>query len=164
MVRVGVLLYGYWPTRETWLQFVYDKKSKRDPLKRVMTWKTQVMDVKKVKSGGFIGYGLGYQAQEDMKIMIIPVGYANGYSRNLSNNGHVLVKKQRADIIGYINMNITICNITHIKNVKQGDEVTLLGQQGMNKITFASFADMNNAMNYEISARLPENIERVLIA
>ncbi|MEA3444509.1 MAG: alanine racemase C-terminal domain-containing protein, partial [Bacteroidota bacterium] len=108
------------------------------------------------------GYGMSFQAQYKMKIMIVPVGYSNGYSRSLSNNGHVIVNGQKTTIVGSVNMNMIICDITNIDNVKIGDEVVLIGKQDENEISFSSFAEMNNSLNYEILARLPENIERKL--
>ncbi|MBN2891259.1 MAG: alanine racemase [Bacteroidales bacterium] len=162
LIRTGILVYGYWPTKETFINFIHKYKTREDKLRRIMRWKTTVMSIKKVKEGEFVGYGLGYQAQKNIIIMIIPVGYANGYSRSLSNNGHVLVKESRAQIIGTVNMNMTICDITEIPNIKIGDEVVLIGRQGENEISFASFAEMNNSLNYEILARLPDNIDRVL--
>lgn len=162
MVRTGILLYGYWPTKETYINYIHRRKDKSDPLKRALIWRTQVISTKRVPEGEFIGYGLSYQAQNNMKIMIAPVGYCNGYSRSLSNNGHVLVKGQRAEVIGSVNMNMILCDISMIKEeIKMGDEVVLIGEQGGMEISFTSFADMNNSLNYEILARLPQNIQRV---
>lgn len=162
LIRTGILIYGYWPTKETFLNYLHKNKTREDELKRVIKWHSKVMSVKNVKEGEFIGYGLGYQATRDLKIMIVPVGYANGYSRSLSNNGHVLVSSCRAPVIGAVNMNMVICDITEIDNVKIGDEVVLIGKQGDHEISFASFAEMNNSLNYEILARLPGNIPRIL--
>lgn len=162
MVRTGILIYGYWPTKETFINYIHRRKDKSDPLKRALIWRTQVMLTKTVPEGEFIGYGLSYQARNTMEIMILPVGYCNGYSRSLSNNGHVLVKGQRAEVIGSVNMNMILCDISMIKEkINIGDEVVLIGKQGEMEISFTSFADMNNSLNYEILARLPGNIERV---
>jgi len=162
MVRTGILLYGYWPTKETFINYIHRRKDKSDPLQRAIIWRTQVMTTKVVKEGEFIGYGLSFQAPNDMKIMIVPVGYCNGYSRSLSNSGHVLIGGQRATVIGSVNMNMIICDITYInQEVIIGDEVVLIGKQEDMEISFSSFADMNNSLNYEILARLPQNIERV---
>lgn len=163
MIRTGILVYGYWPTKETFINYTHKTKIREDKLKRVMQWKSYVMSIKEAQEGEFVGYGLGYQAQKDIKIMLVPVGYANGYSRSLSNNGHVLVKGFRAPVIGSVNMNMIICDISEIKDVKIEDEVVLIGKQGTNEISFASFAEMNNSLNYEILARLPENINRVVV-
>jgi alanine racemase len=121
------------------------------------------MSIKTVKMGDFIGYGLSFQASLDMKIMIIPVGYCNGYSRSLSNTGHVLVRGQSAPVISTVNMNMIICDVSHIEDVRVGDEVILIGRQDESEITFSSFAEMNNSLNYEILARLPGNIERKVL-
>ena len=163
LVRTGVLIYGYWPTRETFIKYVNRRKDKSDPLKRAMNWYTSVAHIKKVPAGEFIGYGLNFQANHQMKIMVVPVGYCNGYSRSLSNNGHVIVNGRRSPVIGLVNMNMIICDVTEIPGVKPGDRVILIGRQGEMEITFSSFADMNNSLNYEILARLPENIVRKLI-
>nr|MDA3907194.1 hypothetical protein [Bacteroidales bacterium] len=163
LVRVGILLYGYWPTIETFIHYVHRRKDKTDPLKRAMRWCTQVAFIKTVHEGEFIGYGISFQAQRKMKIMIIPVGYSNGYSRSLSNNGHVIVNGFIAQIVGAVNMNMIICDITNLQEVNVGDNVTLIGKHGENEISFTSFAEMNNSLNYEILARLPENIARKIV-
>lgn len=163
LVRVGILIYGYWPSEETLTYYIHKSKMKINPLKRAIVWKSQVFSIKSVCEGDFIGYGLSFQAQHNMKIMIVPVGYCNGYSRSLSNNGHVIVDEQRSPVIGTVNMNMIICDITNLQNVKIGDEVVLIGKQGDNEISFSSFARMNYSLNYEILARLPENIERKIV-
>jgi alanine racemase len=162
LVRSGILLYGYWPTRETFMHYIQRKKVKQDPLKRALSWHSRVMHIKEVPEGEFIGYGLTFQAQYPMTVGVVPVGYCNGYSRSLSNNGHVIIREMRAPVIGLVNMNMIICDLTDIEGVKNGDEVTLIGRQGSAEISFSSFAEMNNSLNYEILARLPENIERHL--
>lgn len=163
LVRTGIIMYGYWPTREIFYHYIHKQKQKTDPIRRALRWTSQVMVIKNVPEGEFIGYGLSFQAPRQMRIMIIPVGYSNGYSRSLSNTGHVLLAGNRVPIVSSVNMNMIICDITNIDDVNIGDEVVLIGKQGDNEISFASFADMNNALNYEILARLPENISRTLI-
>lgn len=162
LVRSGILIYGYWPTRETFMNYAQRKKNKHDPLKRALSWHSRVIQIKAVPEGEFIGYGLTYQAQYPMKVMIVPVGYCNGYSRSLSNNGHVIIREMRAPVIGLVNMNMILCDVTEIPDVQPGDEVTLIGRQGTSEISFSSFAEMNNSLNYEILARLPENIGRII--
>jgi alanine racemase len=162
LVRVGIMIYGYWPTRETFLYYNHRNADKTDPLRRALSWRSNVMALKEVKMGEFVGYGLSYQAPVDKKIIIIPVGYCNGYSRSLSNNGHVLVKGQKAPVVSTVNMNMIICDVSHIEDVNVGDEVVLIGSQQDSEITFSSFAEMNNSLNYEILARLPGNISRRL--
>ena len=163
LVRVGILVYGYWPSKETFIYYINGKKDKTDPLKRAIHWCSEVASVKDVNIGEFIGYGLSYQAQQKTKIMIVPVGYCDGFSRSLSNNGHVIVNGQISTVIGNVNMNMVICDITCIPDVKCGDRVILIGNQNGNEISFSSFAEMNQSLNYEILARLPLNIDRELV-
>jgi alanine racemase len=163
MVRIGIMAYGFWPTKETFIQYLHKNGHKEDTLERAIEWNSKIMSLKSIKEGDFIGYGYGYQAQQNMRIAIVPVGYSNGYSRLLSNNGHVLVRGQRADVIGTVNMNMVIINVSQIEDISVGDEVVLLGRQDKHEITVASFSEMNNSMNYELLARLPERIERILI-
>ncbi|MEA1896694.1 MAG: alanine racemase [Bacteroidota bacterium] len=163
LVRIGILLYGYWPTKETFIQYIHRRKDKTDPIKRALKWKSRVVSIKSIPEGEFIGYGLSFQAQHKMKIIILPVGYCNGYSRSLSNNGHVIVHGQIAPVIGSVNMNMLICDITGLSGINIGAEAILIGKQGDNEISFTSFAEMNNSLNYEILARLPQNIDRKLV-
>ncbi len=163
LVRAGIISYGFWPTRETYMQYIQGNHERIDPLKRAISWKSKIMSLKNVPEGEFIGYGYNFQAPQDMQVAIVPVGYANGYSRMLSNNGHVLVRESRADVIGTVNMNMILVNTTDIPELQCGEEVVLLGKQGDNEITVASFSEMNNSMNYELLSRLPERIERIVI-
>lgn len=163
MIRAGIISYGYWPTRETYMHFLQGNRERKDPLRRAIRWKTKIMSVKKVPEGEFIGYGYNFMADQEMQIATVPVGYSDGYSRQLSNNGHVLVRETRADVIGTVNMNMVLVNTTHIPDLKIGEEVVLLGSQGESEISVASFLEMNNSMNYELLSRLPESIERVLV-
>lgn len=160
MVRIGILQYGFWPTRETFIQYISKQMDKADPLQRVISWKSQVMSIKKVKTGEFVSYGTAYLANEDKVIAIVPVGYSHGYSRSLSNMGRVLIDGQRAPVIGVVNMNMLIVDVSTMPDVKRGDEVVLIGTQNGLVITLASFADFNNQLNYELLARLPINIPR----
>jgi len=163
MVRVGILQYGFWPTRETFIQYIHKRMDRADPLMRVLSWKSQIMSIKKVKTGEFVSYGTAYLAQEEKIIAIVPVGYSHGYSRSLSNQGRVIIDGQRAPVIGVVNMNMLIADVTHIPGVKRGDEVILIGADNGIEITLASFADFNNQLNYELLARLPMNIPRKVI-
>jgi len=160
MVRIGILQYGFWPSLETFIQYISKQMDKTDPLTRIISWKSQVMSIKKVKTGEFVSYGTAYLSNEDKIIAIVPVGYSHGYSRSLSNQGRVLVGGQRAAVIGVVNMNMLIVDVTAIPDVKRGDEVVLIGAQNGLEISLASFADFNNQLNYELLARLPINIPR----
>lgn len=161
MVRIGIMQYGFWSSSETFIHYIHDKTYKRDPLKRVLRWKSTVMDVKQVKQGEFVGYGNFYQAHHDMRIAIIPVGYYNGYSRSLSNQGKVLIHNQRVSVIGMVNMNMIIGDVSKLKNINIGDEVVIIGKQGKNQLSVASFSELSNQVNYELLTRLPQDINRI---
>ncbi len=163
MVRIGIMQYGFWPSPETFIQYAHKKADKTDPLTRVLRWKSKIMTIKEVKEGEFISYGTNYLAQEDKKIAIIPVGYSSGYSRVLSNQGRVLINETFANVIGLVNMNMMIVDVTLIPSVKRGGEVVLIGKQGELEITVNSFSAMSDTMNYELLARLPQNIERKIV-
>lgn len=163
MIRVGIWQYGYWPTLETYIQYITKQMDRSDPLIRVISWKSRIMSIKTVKTGEFVSYGTAYLANEDKTIAIVPVGYSHGYSRSLSNQGRVLVGGQSAGVIGSVNMNMLIVDITNIPNVNRADEVVLIGAQNGIQISLASFADFNNQLNYELLARLPGSIPRKII-
>ena len=165
MVRIGIVHYGFWPSKETKIHKLLSDKAtyKRNPLKRVLTWKSKVMGIKTVDVGEFIGYGISFQATKKTCIATIPVGYFHGYRRSLSNIGDVLIHGRKAPIIGLVNMSIMIVDITHIHNVKKWDEVVLIGRQGKSEITVASFSEKLNLVNYELLVRLPTQIPRVIV-
>lgn len=163
MVRIGILQYGFWPSPETFIQYAHKQADKTDPLTRILRWKSKIMTIKEVKEGEFISYGTNYLAQEDKMIAVIPVGYSSGYSRILSNQGRVLINETYADVIGLVNMNMMIVDITLIPSVKRGDEVVLIGKQGNLEISVNSFSAMSDTMNYELLVRLPQNIERKIV-
>jgi len=163
MVRIGILQYGFWPSSETLIHFTTRKNNRLDPLRRAISWKSLVMTVKEVSTGEFVSYGSAYQAHEPKRIAIIPVGYCHGYTRGLSNQGMVLIKGQRVKVIGFVNMNMMIADVTNLPIVKKGDEVVLIGIQDKNEITVASFSEFSNLLNYELLTRLPENIHRIIV-
>lgn len=164
MVRIGIAGYGFWPTKETYFAKLKDlAKKNKNPLRRLITWKSQVMSLKKVKMGEFVGYGNSFMALKDMKLAIVPVGYGHGYSRLLSNSGQVLIGGQPCQVVGTVTMNSIAVNISPLKNIRVGDEVVLIGKQGKNEITVASFSESTQQVNYELLTRLPQNIPRKIL-
>lgn len=163
MVRLGIVQYGFFPTKEVLIHFLEKSKLKEDPLKRLLNWKTKVMDTKDVKTGDFIGYGTSFMASQNMKIATIPVGYSQGFSRSLSNLGRVLIKGQRVPVIGIVNMNMLTVDISGLEGVEKGDEVVLIGRQGELEIGVSSFSEFSNQINYEMLTRLPAYIPRRVI-
>jgi len=163
LVRVGIMQYGFWSSAETFIYYTRNKKTKTDPLQRVLGWESKIMAIKEVKTGEFIGYGTSYLAQSDMKTALVPIGYAGGYSRSLSNKGRVLINGQRCGVIGTVNMNMIIVDISNIPFAKIGEEVVIIGQQGNLEIKVSAFSDISDQLNYEILAHLPTNFERKII-
>lgn len=163
MVRIGIMQYGFWPSPETYGQYMAQQQDKTDPLRRLINWKSRVMSLKTVKQGEFIGYGTSYQAPRDMTLAIVPVGYSWGYSRSLSNVGNVLIKGMRASVVGIVNMNVMMVDVTDITGVQKEEEVVLLGRQGSESITVASFGELSTQLNYELLTRLPVNIPRIIV-
>lgn len=163
LVRVGIMMYGFWSSSEVYVQYIKNLKNKIDPLQRILGWESQIMAIKTVKSGEFIGYGISYLAQCDITTALIPVGYSFGYSRSLSNKGRVLIGGQRCSVIGVVNMNMIIVDISRVKDVKLGDEVILIGKQGDLEIKVSAFSEISNELNYEILAHLSESIIRTVI-
>jgi len=166
MVRIGIALYGFWPSQETYMSKYKDLESYpgKNPLQRLLSWKSQVMSVKKVKMGDFIGYGTSYMAPRDMTIALIPVGYCHGFSRKLSNLGRVLVQGKILSVVGTVTMNSIAVDASEIKNIKRGEEVVIIGKQKKQELTVASFGESSNQVNYELLTRLPQDIERNIIS
>lgn len=164
MVRVGILQYGLWPSPEIYIEYLNKNKKNSSPLKRILTWTSKVMSIKNVKMGEYIGYGNSYLASKDTKIAVIPIGYAHGFARSLSNVGRVLINKERVPIIGTVNMNCIVVNVTDLENVKIDDEAVLIGYQGDKEITISSFSESSDQVNYELLTRLPQDIPRKIIS
>ncbi|PAU93543.1 alanine racemase [Aliifodinibius salipaludis] len=167
IVRFGIAQYGFWPNRETYMNFVKKypdiNKEHKDPLERVLSWKSHVMSTKEVPAGEFVGYGNTYLTGRDETIATVPIGYSHGFGRNLTNVGIVLINGKRAPVAGLVNMNLLTVDVTDIPNVKKGDEVVIIGHQGEQEITVSSFSEMRNNMNYEVLVQIPSRIPRSIV-
>ena len=163
LVRVGILQYGFWPSREILVSSISKLPQPLDPLKRVLKWRSEVMSTKRVRHGEFIGYGTTYLAEQDMDVAAVPVGYSHGFSRALSNQGRVLLHGQRVSVIGMVNMNMLLVDTSQLEGVAPGDELVLIGDQGELSLTVASFGEWSNQLNYELLTRLPDSIPRVAV-
>lgn len=164
MVRVGIVQYGFWPSREVYMHLQKsDRKKGEDPLIRVMTWKSTIMSVKNVAPGHYVGYGKMYKTVKAEKIATVPIGYTHGFGRNLTNSGYVLVNGTRSRVVGLVNMNMLTIEVTNLPGINRGDEVVIIGKQNGQEITVASFGEMSNNLNYEVLARLPDDIPRLVV-
>ncbi len=162
MVRAGISIYGLWPSKETFLSC---RLQNREPLllKPVLSWKTRVVQVKKVPRGAFVGYGCTYRASRESTLAVIPVGYYDGYDRRLSNSSYVLVKGKRAPLRGRVCMDFIMADVTDIPGVEVEEEVVLLGNDGEESITANDLASLVGTINYEIVTRINPLIPRLLI-
>lgn len=167
LMRIGIAQYGFWPNRETYMNFLKNHtdidEEHKDPLKRILSWKSRVMSTKPVEAGEFVGYGNTYLTSRDQVIASVPIGYSHGFGRNLTNTGRVLIRGKRAPVAGLVNMNMLTVDVTDIPGVSTGDEVVIIGRQGEIEMTVASFSEMTNNMNYEVLVRLPSSIPRIVV-
>ncbi|MDX5337853.1 MAG: alanine racemase [Cyclobacteriaceae bacterium] len=164
LVRIGIASYGFWPTQETFHLLKPNlHESQYNPFRRVISWKSQIMSLKPVETGEFVGYGQSYQTLEKMLLAIVPVGYAHGYRRILSNQGEVLISGVYCPVVGTVNMNAVAVDVGHLKQVEIGQEVVLIGNQGDKEITVASFAETTRQVNYEMLTCLPSGITRIVV-
>lgn len=155
LVRAGITLYGLWPSEEV------DKG--RISLKPVLSLVTHVAYVKELPAGREISYGGTYVTKEKRIIATIPVGYADGYARGLSNKGDVLIHGKRAPIRGRVCMDQFMVDVTDIPDVKSGDEVILIGQSGSECITMEEVGTISGRFNYEFVCDLGKRIPRVFV-
>ena len=164
MVRIGIAQYGFWPSQETYMsKFKQLEPNRKNPLKRLITWKSKIMSTKNVEMGEFIGYGNSYMANRPMRLALIPIGYAHGFSRVLSNGGKVLIQGRILPVVGTVTMNSISVDITDLPHVTKGEEVIIIGKQKKNEITVASFGESIQQINYELLTRLPQDIPRIIV-
>lgn len=179
VVRTGIALYGLWPSEETRLLMIsrgqnlltllqdedLQQRGVHSLLSTFLTpalaFKTRVAQVKAVPADWSIGYGCTYRTRRDTVIAVLPVGYADGYDRHLSNSGHVLVRGQRAPVVGRVSMNLTTVDVTDVPGVATGDEVVLLGRQGSEEVTAEEWAERIGTINYEVVTRIRWDLPRI---
>lgn len=153
MVRSGITTYGLYPS-----DFVNKKVLILHP---AMELKTHVSYVKELDAGHGIGYGSTFITDRHMKIATVPVGYGDGYPRQLSNKGRVLLHGMSAPIIGRICMDQFMIDVSHIPDVKQGDEVTLIGKDGTECIPVEEIGELAHSFNYETVCNIGKRIPRI---
>ena len=153
MVRAGIILYGLWPSDEV--------NHRNIDLQPVMSLKSHISYIKDLDAGRRISYGGTYITPEKQRIATIPVGYGDGYARSLSNNGYVLVRGQRAPICGRICMDQFMIDVSHIEGARVGDTVTLLGEDGNEKITMEELGNLSQRFNYEFACLITPRVPRV---
>ncbi len=158
IVRLGIGLYGMWPSEH--LEYLNKKKIN---LKPILKWVTHVAQVKIIPANHPIGYGLTYITKKVTKIAVIPQGYFDGLTRSLSNNGEFLIRGKKSKILGRVAMNMTVVDVSHIKGVLPDDEVVIIGIQGKSKITAEEVAKRSDTINYEITTKISALLPRVIV-
>ncbi len=161
LVRVGIGLYGLWPSLETKLEA--QAKGLEVELKPVLSWKTTIAQVKDVKRGTPVSYGLTEKMPKTGRVAVLGVGYWDGYDRGLSSIGEVLVHGRKAKILGRVCMNMCMIDVTDIPDVRAEDEVILLGEEGRLAITADDLAAKLDTINYEIVTRINPLLPRTLV-
>ncbi len=155
IARVGIGLYGVWPSPET-------RDAARDlKLQPVLSWKCRIAQVKSVPAGASVGYDRTYRASSERRIAVIPVGYYDGIDRKLSGRGAVLVRGVRAPVVGRVAMNMTMIDVTEA-SAEEDDEVILLGEQGNESITAEEVGAWSGTIGYEVLARLSRELPRTI--
>ncbi len=150
MVRMGIVLYGLYPD-----PCVFDGSVSLKPAMKIVS---HVIHVKDVPAGSGVSYGHTYFTKTKTRIATVCIGYADGYSRALSNKGRVLINGEYADIIGRVCMDQLMVDVTNIADVSVGDEVVLLGKDGENEITAEELATLTNTINYEIVCQFQKRV------
>lgn len=154
LVRLGISLYGLPPSGQIGGEV---------GLEPVMAWKTKVTHVKSINKGETVSYGRTFQAAYETRVATIPVGYADGLRRALSNQGEVLIQGKRSTIIGRVCMDQTMLEVTRIPGVKVGDLVTILGKDGYEQLTATEMADWMGTISYEVTCGISKRVPRVYI-
>ncbi len=155
LVRAGIAMYGLAPSPQVAVDSV--------ALTPAMALKTRIVHLKKVPAGFAVSYGSTYRAPAPTAIATVPIGYADGYSRNLSNRGHMLVRGRRAPIAGRICMDQTMLDVGRIEDAAVGDEVVVFGTQKGETLPAEELADELGTISYEVVSAVMARVPRVYV-
>ena len=157
MVRVGIGMYGLWPSEET-------KRAKGGEIILVpaLSWKGIISEIKKFPKGAKVGYDFTETLSRDTRAAVIPVGYWHGYPRALSSIGSVLIRGKRARVLGRVSMDMIVVDATDIPGVKILDTATLIGSDGRDEVSADELAELSQTCNYEFVTRLNPKIRRIM--
>lgn len=153
MSRAGIIVYGLYPSDEVEKSSLF--------LAPALTWKSHVVNIMEPEIGRGISYGATYIVEQSRRIATVSIGYADGYPRSLSNKGWMLIHGKKAPIVGRVCMDQTMVDITDIPDVKIEDEVTLIGQDGDNRISVEEMADLAGSFNYEFVCDISKRVKRI---
>ena len=150
-VRPGIAIYGIPPCRGF------------DDLKPALTWKTQLLSVRHLKAGEWLGYGVNYQSSRDSTIGVLGVGYADGYRRHFSNKGKVLIKDQLSPVVGIVTMDLTCVDLTDLENIAPGDDVTVMSNDLESPLSCPELAVLADTNPHEILTGIGPRVRRLLV-
>lgn len=152
MVRAGIAIYGLYPSEEV--------KKEAVKLTPAMEWISHVAHVKWVEAGTPVSYGGTFVTERPTRIATVPIGYADGYPRSLSNKGYVLIRGQKAPILGRVCMDQMMVDATEIEGTAFGDRVTLVGRDGKEEISIQILAELSERFNYEFACDISKRVPR----
>jgi alanine racemase len=159
IVRVGIGLYGLWPSQATRQR----GEQLGIKLRPVMSFKSKVVQIKDLRKGDSVGYNRTYTCSESCKLAILPVGYNEGYSRLFSNKAKVLIKGKRYSVRGNICMNLAMIELPASTHIKVGEQVTLLGHDGHDDISAEELAELSQTINYEVVTKIKKELPRQIV-
>ncbi|HEY9180941.1 MAG TPA: alanine racemase [Candidatus Baltobacteraceae bacterium] len=157
MVRIGIALYGLWPSPQTRVAM----SGAHFDLQPALSLHSSLAAIRSVEAGAPIGYGNSYHAPKRTRIGVVPLGYADGIPRLLSNRGAFLVHGERCPIVGRVCMNMTMIDLAAAPQARPGDEVVLLGRHGAGEVSADDWGEWAQTISYEIVTRLPAELPRV---
>ncbi|MDP3244508.1 MAG: alanine racemase [bacterium] len=179
LVRMGISMYGLWSSKETFVSVAKREAAERDQvstgetwsrgaagnfiLHPVLSWKSIIAQIKKIKAGAPVSYGLTERVSRDSRVAVVPVGYYDGYDRKLSSVGNVLINGKRCKVLGRVCMNMMVVDVTDAPEAKLEDEVVLLGKQGQEQISAEELAQKIGTINYEVVTRVNQLLPRVVV-
>lgn len=155
MVRAGITMYGIYPSDQV--------EREKLPLRPAMEWKAQIAYIKEIPEGTAVGYGGTYVTRRKTRVATIPVGYADGYPRSLSNKGWILIHGQKAPILGRVCMDQFMVDVTEIPQAKKLDEVTLMGRDGDMTLTVEELSEQSGRFPYEFVCDVGSRVPRVYV-
>jgi alanine racemase len=166
LARVGISMYGLWPSKETQAiaqrMLVGTRHAVSLRLTPALSWKTRIAQIKSVKKGTPVSYGLTERVAHDSKIAVLPIGYWDGFDRGLSSIGQVLVRGQRCKVVGRVCMNMCMIDVTDVVGVNLEDEVVLIGAQQREEISAQDIAGKIGTIHYEVVTRINPTLPRLV--
>jgi len=154
LVRVGLMLYGYFPSKDVRRPFA---------LKPAMTVKTKITALRTLERGDTVGYGRRFIAEKEERIAVLPIGYVDGYDRGLRNVGQVLLRGKKAPIVGGLCMDACFIKVTGLPDVQIGETVTIMGRDGEEEVSPHDIADLIGSVSYEVIARFGKRLPRIYL-